>query len=376
MSGRNRVAWTERNPVPIAIIGLALIAAVLALSASWTRLPFVDASQGYSAVFSDASGLVAGEEVRVAGVKVGTVRRIALAGARVRVDFTVTGVSLGDRTEASIEVKTLLGQHYLSVIPSGSHPMAAGSSIPLDRTRTPVNIVPAFDRLADQTAHTDTDQVARAFDELARTLRSTTPEMEGALTGLSRLSRTATTRDDEIAALFRRANHVTGVVAQRDQELGQLLTASDQVLATLHQRRATIRQVIRGTRDLAVQVQGLVDDNGAALGPVLADLNTVLGVLRRNDHNLEQMLTYAAPYAREFTNVGGTGQWFDASQKFPRGYAVCSTGDSSDPTGGLFDPILSGLNRATNGSDQPCLPLGPAVSSRLDTARGSQGGTR
>jgi len=51
--------------------------------------------------------------------------------------------------------------------------------------------------------------------------------------------------------------------------------------------------------------------------------------------------------------------------KFPRGYAVCTTGDSTSLTGTLLDPVLSAINQVTNGSETPCLPLGPAVASRL-----------
>ena len=359
-----RVAWTERDPAVIAVVGLVAIALLLIVAGSWQRLPFVDHSTSYRAEFSDAAGLVAGEEVRVAGVKVGTVRDIELAGNKVVVDFTVTDVRLGNRTEAGIEVKTLLGQHFLSVTPAGQGSLREDATIPLDRTSTPVNIVPAFNRLADETARTDTAQVAAAFDSLATTLRRTAPDMEGALTGLSRLSTSVTKRDQQIASLFDKAESVTGVVAARDKELGELLTASDQVLSVLERRKETIRQVISGTRALAVQLRGLVRDNRATLAPALKNLDTVLRVLERNKQNVEQSLTYLAPYAREFTNVGGSGEWFDSSLKFPKSLALCSTGDSTDPTGGLLDPVLSALNQQVNGSSQPCLPLGPATGSQ------------
>ncbi|GAA1934661.1 MCE family protein [Nocardioides marmoribigeumensis] len=359
-----RVAWTERDPAVIAVVGLVLIALLLLVAGSWQRLPFVDRSTSYRAEFTDAAGLVTGEEVRVAGVKVGTVRDIELAGDKVVVGFTVTGVRLGTRTEAGIEVKTLLGQHFLSVTPAGQGSLREDALIPVARTSTPVNIVPAFNRLADETAHTDTAQVAAAFDSLATTLRRTAPDMEGALTGLSRLSTSVTKRDRQIASLFDKAESVTGVVAARDKELGELLTASDQVLSVLERRKETIREVISGTRALAVQLRGLVRDNRAALGPALEDLDTVVRVLRRNEDDIERSLTYLAPYAREFTNVGGSGEWFDSSLKFPKNLSLCSTGDSTDPTGGLLDPVLSALNQQVNGSSQPCLPLGPATGSR------------
>ena len=56
-----RRSFTERDPVPIAIVGLIGIAVLIALSLSWQRLPFVDSGTTYHAVFADAAGLVPGE---------------------------------------------------------------------------------------------------------------------------------------------------------------------------------------------------------------------------------------------------------------------------------------------------------------------------
>ncbi|WP_370248967.1 MCE family protein [Nocardioides sp.] len=376
MSPRARRSWTERDPVPIAIVGVLAITLLLTVAMAWQRLPFVDRTLTYRAEFTDAAGLVPGEEVRVAGVKVGTVRDLRLDGARVVVEFTVAhDVPLGARTEAGIEVKTLLGQHFLSVRPAGDGTLAEGSLIPLARTRTPVNIVPAFNDLADATARTDTDAVAAAFDSLSATLRRTAPELDGALTGLGRLSSSITRRDTEIRSLFDRAERVVGTVAARDEDLADLLTASEEVLTVLDDRRDVVRGIIGRTRALAARLRGLVDDNEAVLGPALRDLDTVLSVLRAHEQDLEQMLTYAAPYAREFTNVGGTGEWFDSTLKAPRGFAICTTGDSTAPDGGLLDPLLSALNQGVTGSAEPCLPLGPALASALDrTVPGGPGG--
>ncbi len=352
-------AFSERNPVTIAVVGLLGLAVLLALALNFQRLPLVGGGDTYRAEFSDASGLAVGEEVRVAGIKVGQVTDIELDGAVVVVEFTVKDVSLGDETTAGIEVKTLLGQHYLSLSPAGDDDLDEGDTIPLARTSTPLNVVPVFQQLTEQTAEIDTAKVTKAFDAIADVLETTAPEVKGTLSGLARLSHSISSRDDEIERLFSRANQVTGVVADRDQEIGQLLTASDQVLRALNARREVIRRVIVGTRELSDELAGLVADNRKALAPALRHLNTVLEVLQDNDQQLRDILKYGRVYAREFSNVGGSGHWFDATIKVPRALGLCTTAG----TGGLnqlLDPLLSQLNQNINGSNQPCLPLGPA----------------
>lgn len=352
---------TDKELVRIAVIGIAVLALLFTVAINFQRLPLVGGGTSYKAEFTDASGLVSGEEVRVAGIKVGTVTDIKLGHAKVVVSFTVKGVDLGRDTTASIEVKTLLGQHYLGITPLGGGKLQGGTTIPLARTTTPVNIVPAFQELTNETQKIDTSQVATAFDTLATTLDRTAPEMTQTLRGLSRLSSSVTVRDEEIRELFARTSQVSGVVADRDQDIAALLTATNTVLAELDKRRATITRIITGTRALARQLDGVVTDNRAQLAPALAKLNGVLAVLRKNRSNIDQAIRVAAVYGREFVNVGGSGHFFDTTIKAPHGIALCPNGGLPAGLDAILGPILSQANQAVNHSDKPCLPLGPAA---------------
>jgi phospholipid/cholesterol/gamma-HCH transport system substrate-binding protein len=354
----------DRQLVRIALIGMAALTLLFAVAINFQRLPLVGGGTEYSAEFTDASGLVSGEEVRVAGIKVGTVTDIKLGHgkpARVVVTFTVKGVDLGRDSTASIEVKTLLGQHYLGVTPAGGGKLDDGALIPLARTSTPVNIVPAFQKLTTETQDIDTTAVASAFDALSETLTRTAPEMTKTLRGLSRLSRSVTVRDEQIRELFARTSQVSGIVADRDADIARLLTDTSTVLAELDRRRETITRIIDGTGSLARQLSGLVTDNRGQLAPALAKLNGVLAVLKANRTNLDQAIRVAAVYGREFVNVGGSGHFFDTTIKVPHGLALCSNGGLPAGLDGILNPILSALNQAVNQSSKPCLPAGPAA---------------
>lgn len=347
-------AMSDGGKVRLALLGFVVMAAAMALAMNFQRLPVFGAGKTYHAEFTDAAGLQEGEEVRIAGVKVGKVTAIALGGNQVVVSFTVQDVDLGTGTTASIEVKTLLGQHYLNVTPVGGEDLEAGSTIPVERTTTPMNLVPAFQRLTTTVQEIDTEQVAEAFESMADTLDATAPDVGDTLRGLTRLSRAVSTRDEQIRELFDQASHVSGVVAARDRELGELLSGSDKILQTLVERRTMINRLIAGTRDLATQLSGLVEDNEEALAGTLGKLDTVLEILRDNKTDIDDIMKYGTVYAREFTNVGGSGEWFDATLKYPRGAAVCLTQSSDDALQQLLGPALSEI-----GNGQPCIPLGP-----------------
>ena len=68
-----------------------------------------------------------------------------------------------------------------------------------------------------------------------------------------------------------------------------------------------------------------------------------------------------------FTNVGGTGPWFDGTIKLPTGYAVCAS-DEQTVVNRLLSPILSSVNQLVNDSQAPCLPLGPAAAKIVEEA--------
>ncbi|HET7734533.1 MAG TPA: MlaD family protein [Nocardioidaceae bacterium] len=353
-----RSARTDRDAVRLALLGLVATVLTFLLASNLSRLPLVGGGDLYRAEFTDTAGLQKGEEVRVAGIKVGEVSDIELDRGKVVVSFRVRGEKLGDATTASIEVKTLLGQHYLAIAPDGEGTLAEGATIPLERTTTPVNIVPAFQQLTTQVEQIDTRRVASAFDALSATLESTAPDTARLLDGLSRLSRTVSSRDDELASLLDRASRVSGVVADRDRELAQLIAGSAEVLEVLQRRRAAVSAVIRETRQLAVQLDGLVEDSRRDLAPVLEDLDTVLGVLTRNRRNIDDIVTYASVYAREFTNVAGTGPWFDVTMTMPRELSLCAADTST--LGPLVDSVLRTVTQLLYGSAQQCLPLGQA----------------
>ena len=317
------VEFGRRRPALLALQGLVLMLVLLLTALNASRLPFFTGTE-YRAAFSDASGLQKGEEVRIAGLKVGLVRDIRVEKDQVFVTFDVHKIRLGRSTTASIEVKTLLGQHYLSVTPLGSGRLDSSTTIPRSRTTTPLNVVPAFQQLTRDTQDIDTTQVARAFDSVSEVLETSAPEVRGTLTGLSRLSQVVASRDEQLRELFASADSVTRTVSARDRDIAKLLGNSQQVLQVLDERREVISQIIQETVHLSAQLRGLVADNRKAISPALDKLDRVLGVLRKNRANLDESLKLTSLYGREFSAVGGSGRFFDGSITAPRGLALCT----------------------------------------------------
>jgi phospholipid/cholesterol/gamma-HCH transport system substrate-binding protein len=301
----------ERDQAGVGAVTLVVI--VLAVLAAFNAedLPIIGGGTTYTAEFGESAELRPGNEVRLAGVKVGEVRRVKLARNKVLVDFKVRDVSIGDKSVISIQIKTLLGDKYLAIAPDGARPQNPGDPIPRGRTVAPFDIVPAVSQLSRTVDRIDTTQLAASFQTISDTFAHSPENLRGALTGLSQLSATLSTRDTELARLLSNTSALSKTVADRDSQLQKLFADASLLLDELNRRRDAVGALLAGTTALAGELRGLVSDNQRQLKPALDELTKVTTILQRNQDNLGQSLHNLAPYVRMFNNVIGNGRWFE-----------------------------------------------------------------
>jgi phospholipid/cholesterol/gamma-HCH transport system substrate-binding protein len=305
--------FRERNPVKVGAISLAVLALIVLAAFKADSLPLIGGGTAYSADFTEAGGLKAGDAVRIAGVRVGKVSKVGLADGHVKVDFKVkTGSAFGTQTGAAIKVQTLLGQMYLDLQPAGAGQLAKGAEIPVARTSSPYDVVKAFSGLADTAGRIDTNQLATALTTLADLTRTTPKSFQAALTGVAALSKNIAAKDERINTLLQNLDKVTGVLDQRDQDIVDLMKDSASLFTALEAKKEAIHQLLTSTTRLSRELSKLIEQSRADLKPTLASLQTVIDVFTKNDDNLDATLRLMAPFYRNFSQVLGNGPWFDS----------------------------------------------------------------
>ncbi|MFJ4103097.1 MCE family protein [Amycolatopsis japonica] len=304
-------SFQKRNPIPIALVGISVLLLGFIAALNSEDLPVIGGGTTYSADFSEASGLQEDNDVRVAGVKVGKISEIKLDGDKVRISFKVKDAWLGDKTSAAIKIKTVLGQKYLALDPQGQRTLDPSATIPRERTMSPFDVLDAFRGLSQTVDDIDTTQLAKSFDVITETFADTPADVKGALTGLSRLSDTIAKRDSQLSSLLANTRQVSQTLVDRDAEFQKLLADGNKLLGEVAKRKEAISALLDGSRNLATQLKGLVDDNDAQLDPVLAQLDQLTSMLQRNQDALGQGIARFAPFIRVFTNTIGNGRWFD-----------------------------------------------------------------
>ncbi|MGW1679139.1 MCE family protein [Saccharopolyspora sp. NPDC002376] len=304
-------AFSKRDPLKIGIGGLLVLVMMFVLAMNFERLPLIGGTT-YTAQFTEAAGLRPDNEVRIAGVKVGTVSDVELEDGHVLVSFRVNDAWIGDHTTAAIRIKTLLGQKYLALDPQGAKEADPSEPIPLQRTMSPYDVINAFSDLSSTVDQIDTKQLADSFRAMSQTFSNTPEEVGGALDGLSRLSQTISSRDEQLEHLLNNTAQVSKTIADRNGDFEKLLADGNLLLEEIRARRDSISQLLDGTRELSQQLSGLVDDNAAQIGPTLQQLDRVTKMLQRNQDNLNRSLEMFAPFTRLFSNVLSNGRWFDS----------------------------------------------------------------
>jgi phospholipid/cholesterol/gamma-HCH transport system substrate-binding protein len=304
--------FRERNPVVIGAISLVALAALLLASFKASSLPLIGGGDVYHAAFSEAGGLKPNDEVRIAGVRVGKVESVELAGDHVRVTFRVDqDAELGQDTLAAIKVKTILGAMFLALQPAGPGQMEEGSEIPEERTSSPYDVVEAFTGLAETSEQIDTDQLAESLTTLADLSRNTPEEFRAALKGVSALSANVAAKNEKIGELLRNLDTVSSVLDERDEDIIALMEDADVLFRSLVQRREAVHTLLESTSRLSRELTSLVKQSRADLKPALTHLQNVVQVLNKNEDNLDRSLRLMAPFYRVFANTLGNGPWFD-----------------------------------------------------------------
>ena len=364
--------FRKRNPVPIGAASILIILLILAASLNVQDLPLIGQGATYSARFSEAAGVQPDDDVRVAGVRVGKVTDLKLDRGDVVVSFKSPDAFIGDQSSASIEIKTVLGQKYIAIEPKGSRALDPDTQIPRARTRAPYDVITAFSDLSTTVQALNTDQIGQSLQVLSQTLNGAAGPIRPALDGLSRLSQTISSRDQQLGLLLANTRTTTQVLADRDAEIAKILSDGNLLLGELRSRKQAIDALLTGTQVLSGQLTGLVRDNEATLRPTLVAVNGVLTTLQQNSANLENGLRLLSPFIRVFNNVIGTGRWFDAyiCNLDPPGDQACTPGSGPfDPTSllgtqaGFADAVPNAVNRLgvpliTQGLNTPNLGLG------------------
>jgi phospholipid/cholesterol/gamma-HCH transport system substrate-binding protein len=311
--------------VKLVVFGLVTITAGYVLLATITNAGY-GSQTTYRAQFTDVAGLVAGDEVRIAGVRVGQVTDIGLArhgsdtvaevGLQVASDVPVpTGV------QATIRYRNLVGQRYIALTEgdgSGGRTLAADDVIPLSQTKPALDLTTLFGGFRPLFQALSPADVNRLSYELIQVFQGEGGTVESLLGHVASLTSSLADKDAVIGSVIDNLNTVVGTVAARDSQLSDLVVSLQEFVSGLAGDRDAIFDSLQTIDGLAVSTTGLLEQ---ARAPLAADI-TSLGDLSTNladTGDIVQGFLQLAPTKIDLiTRTAVNGSWFN--------FYLCSAG--------------------------------------------------
>ena len=297
------------NPFGIGIAAFVTLGVLGAVILAISVIPF--GSTTYHAKLAHTGGLRVQEGVQIAGVEVGEVTKLDVAGDHVDVTFTVDrDLRLGARTTAAVKVGTLLGTHFLAVDPRGGGHLA-DDTIPLARTAVPFNLQDVIDEGTDAVNELDGAKLAESLSVVGDTLKAAGPNLGPAFQGVTRISEVITKRDEQIAELLNASESISAQLSASTGDLTRLMRESNDVIEELVKRREAIRDLLSDVSSVTATIDGILADNADRLGPMLKDLDAVTRVLNTRDAQLTTALHNLAIASRYMANATGDGPFMN-----------------------------------------------------------------
>jgi phospholipid/cholesterol/gamma-HCH transport system substrate-binding protein len=305
--------YRGKHLIKSGFIGAVLVILVIAVGLSPETFSNWATTVRYKALFAHAGGLLAGNAVKVSGVKVGTVSEVSLDNGKALVTFSVdSNVVLGSQTTAHIRTGSLLGQRTLTLESAGATVLQPTSIIPVSRTASPYSLTEAVGDLTTNTAGTDTQSLNQSLDTLSATLNQITPQLGPTFDALTRLSQSLNRRDTNLAELLTHTGQVTDILAKRSDQLNTLILDANDLIGVLSQRRQAIVDLLANVSALSQQVSRLIADNEKQLAPTLDRLNSVTAVLEKNRDNIAKALPGLAKFQITQGETVSNGYYYSA----------------------------------------------------------------
>jgi phospholipid/cholesterol/gamma-HCH transport system substrate-binding protein len=323
-------SFRDRNPYAVGLVSLLVIGALTGMAFMVGLLHLLEDTYEMEATFTRASGLRSGDDVKVAGVKVGRVTglRADREDGLVRVEWVVnSGVDIREDASADIALETLLGSKYIRITNAADgealmeelprerrvipHQECSGDGLCVTRTSTPEDIFDITREATNRIIETDNDRLNQLVTQLADIAEGKRATITDLINGIRDVSQAITERDGQLAQLLDRADELSANLAEKDQTLVELIDSSKVILDFLVQRRAELSAALGEGSEAVRSLSLLIARNRAALDAILDDLEPTLEVVDRNLPQLNSSLAVLGPAFLGQARAGTHGPWQD-----------------------------------------------------------------
>ena len=300
-----------------AAVKLIIFAVVTALATAVLAVTITNAQYGpkktYHAIFTDATGLISGDDVRIAGVQVGKVTGINLhQGNLADVSFTVrNNIPLSVSTRAALRYRNIVGQRYLQLNEGAgsSAPLKAGGVIPLSQTQPALDLNALFNGFRPLLNAIDPSQVNQLAYSIIQVFQGEGGTINSLLGQVASLTSTLANHSTVIDQLIQNLNTVLATVDAHSTQLTELVGNLRSLVSGLAADRTAIGNSLSGINQLAATTGNLLTQARPPLKGDIANLGKVAGTLSANQGELNTWLKGLPGELSSIDNAASYGSW-------------------------------------------------------------------
>jgi phospholipid/cholesterol/gamma-HCH transport system substrate-binding protein len=223
-------------------------------------------------------------------------------------------VRLPTNTQASVRWRNLLGQRYVYLNPPDptmATPVVLRSGDTIAKTASVVDIGQLFNKLGPIVKAIDPGQVNQFLDVVTGALSGNEDNLRSALGNLATITATLASHDDAIGRLVSNVDTVAATVNNRDAEITTVLNNLVDISTTFSQNTQVVDSAITNLNSVSNNVAQLLGNNRAQLDRVIANLQTLLGVVQTKLPQLNTALVGLPTVASKVFSVGSWGEWLN-----------------------------------------------------------------
>jgi phospholipid/cholesterol/gamma-HCH transport system substrate-binding protein len=301
--------------IKLGIFSLVLLLFTAVIIVVFGQMRF-DRTTGYSAIFSNVSGLRAGQFVRASGVEVGKVSKVELidGGTKARVDFNVDrSLPLFEETTASIRYLNLIGDRYLELKRGASDKrLPAGGTIPIERTEPALDLDALIGGFRPVFRALDPDKVNNISQSIITIFQGQGGTINDILDQTASLTSALADRDQAIGEVIRNLNTVLDTTVKHQQQFDQTLQDFEKLVTGLNDRRDPIASSVANISDAAGTIADLLADNRPLLQSTVGQLEVVQQPLVEQKDQLNDILVRLPTALKIIGRAGGVyGDFFN-----------------------------------------------------------------
>lgn len=269
------------------------------------------ATNSYSAVFSDASDLKAGDAVRVAGVRVGTVSAVALQPDKhVVVTFDADRVTvLTTGTRAMVRYANLVGDRYLELVDGvgSTRIVPAGSRIPVERTAPALDLDLLLGGLRPVLRNVSPEDVNALTSSLLKVMQDKGVVLESVLTKTASFSQTLADNNQTVEHVIDNFGTVLDTLSRNGQQFSAVIDRLEDLVSGLATDRDPIGDAIVALDNGTASLTDLLSQARPPLKGAVDQLSRVAPLLYTGKDRLEAALQKAPDNYRKLTRIGAYG---------------------------------------------------------------------